>query len=121
MVGHCSEWWEKNLTNGWGWANNCNFGGAVGELNKKFWHFWFNGVAVTDINWDENDLESLWTERRFDRDKEDGGGNLINDDCDKHDGDNCDDGCGDNISRKVSIIILENLMFSFSIRWRWSS
>ena len=48
--------------------------------------------------------------------KEDGGGNLINNDCDKHDDDDCDDDCGDNTSCKVSIINFENLMFPFSIR-----
>ena len=46
--------------------------------------------------------------------KEDGGGDLINDDCDKYD-DDCDD-CGDNTSCNVSIINCENLMFPFSIR-----
>ena len=30
--------------------------------------------------------------------KEDGSDDLINDDCDKHDDDNCDDDCGNNMS-----------------------
>ena len=51
--------------------------------------------------------------------KEDGGGDLINDNCDKYDDDNCDV-CGDNTSCNVSIIDFENLMFPFSVRWRWS-
>ena len=46
---------------------------------------------------------------------EDGGGDLINDDCDKYDDDDCDD-CGDIASCNVSIIKFENLMFPFSIR-----
>ena len=58
------------------------------------------GVAVVDSDWDEDLWESLWTERRFDLGKEDGGGNLIND-CEKPDDDNCDE-CGDNTSCNVS-------------------
>ena len=46
---------------------------------------------------------------------EDGGGDLINDNCDKYDDDDCDD-CGDSASCNVSIIKFENLMFPFSIR-----
>ena len=41
---------------------------------------------------------------------------MINDDCDKHDDDNCDDDCSDNPSCNVSMVNLENLMFPFSIR-----
>ena len=41
------------------------------------------GVAVADSDWDEDDWESGWAERRFDLGKEDGGGDLIKDDCDK--------------------------------------
>ena len=79
------------------------------------------GVAVADSDWDEDDWESGWAERRFDLGKEDGGGNLIKDDCDKYDDDDddCDD-CGDNTSCNVSIINFENFMFPFSIKWRWS-
>ena len=43
---------------------------------------------------------------------EGGGGDLINDDCDKYDD---DDNCGD-MSCNVSIINFENLMFPFSFR-----
>ena len=43
---------------------------------------------------------------------EDGGGDLINDACDKYD-DN--DDCGDNTSCNASIINFENFMFPFSI------
>ena len=73
------------------------FGGAVGELSKNFWRFGLKGVAVADSDWDEDDWEGVWNERRFDLGTEDGGGYLINDDCDKYsdddDGDDCDD-CG---------------------------
>ena len=57
---------------------------------------------MAESDWDENDCESGRTERRFDLGKEDGGGDLINDDCDKYDGDDddCDD-CGDNKSCNV--------------------
>ena len=115
MSGEENTWWKGGNA-----VNVCNFGEAVGELSKKFWHFWFKGVAVADSDWNEDDWESVWTEKRFDLGKEDGGDNLINDDCDKHDDNNCDDDCVDNTSCKVSIIHFENLMFPFSIRWRWS-
>ena len=62
------------------------------------------GIAVAENDWDEDDKESVWTERKFDLSKEDGSGNLINDDCDKIDDDNYDDDCGDNTSCNVSII-----------------
>ena len=74
------------------------------------------GVAVVDNNWDEDDWESGWAERRFDLVKEDGGSDLIKDDCNKYD----DDDCGDNTSCNVSTIDFENFMFPSSIRWRWS-
>ena len=48
--------------------------------------------------------------------KEGGGGDMINDDCGKHDDDNCDDDCSDNTFCNVSIIKFENLIFPFSIR-----
>ena len=51
--------------------------------------------------------------------KEDGSDDLINDDCYKHDDDNCDDGCGNKMSWNVSIISLDTLMFPFSINSRW--
>ena len=61
----------------------------------------------------------VWAER-FEQGSEDGGGDLIKDDCgDKYYDDGCDD-CGDNTSCNVSIINLENFMFPFSIRWRWT-
>ena len=82
-------------------VNVSNFGGAIGELRKEFWHFWLKGVAVGGSDWDEDDWESVWTERMFDLCKEDGGSDLINDDCDKHDDNICDDGCGDNTSCNV--------------------
>ena len=62
------------------------------------------------------EMKMIGTEGRFDLDKEDRGGNMINDDCDKHDDDNCNDDCGDNTSCNVSTINFENLMFPFSIR-----
>ena len=56
-------------------------------------------------------------QRRFDLGTEDGGGDLINDDCYKYDEDDDDcDNCGDNTSCNASIINFENLMFPFSIR-----
>ena len=76
------------------------------------------GVAVADSDWDEDDWESVWTER-FDLGKEDGDGDLTNDNCDMYDDDDCND-CGDNMSCNVSIINFENLLFPFPIRWRWS-
>lgn len=39
--------------------------------------------------------------------KEDGSDDLINDDCDKHDDDNCDDDCGNNMSWNNSMISLD--------------
>ena len=109
------KFWRKGVDA----VNVGNFDGAVREFCKKFWHFELKCVAVADIDWDEDNSESVWTDRRFDLDKEDGDGDLINDDCDKYDDDNCDD-CGDNTSCNVSIISFENLMFLFSIRWKWS-
>ena len=63
---------------------------------------------MADSDWDEDDWESVWSERRFDLGKEDGGGHLIDDYCDKHDSDNCADDCDDNTCCNVSIINLEN-------------
>ena len=40
---------------------------------------------------------------------------MINNDCDKHNDDNCDDDCVDKTSFNVSVIKFENLMFWFSI------
>ena len=105
------SWWKSGDA-----VNVCDFGGAVGELSQKFWRFGLKGVAVADSDWDEDDWESVWIERRFDLGMEGGGGDLINDDCDKYDD---DDNCGD-MSCNVSIINFENLMFPFSFRWRWS-
>ena len=63
------------------------------------------------------ELKSVW----IDLGTEDAGGDLINDDCDKYDDDDDDyDDCGDSMSCSVSIINIENLMFPFSVRWRWS-
>ena len=75
-------------------------------------------VAVADSDWDEDDWESCWDEKRFDLGKEDGGGDLIKDDWDRYDDD--DYNCGDNTSCSVSIINFENFMFPFPIRWKWS-
>ena len=100
-------------------VNVCDFGGAVGELCKIIWYFGLKGVAVADSDWNEDDWKSGWAKRILDLVKEDGSGDLINDDCDKYDDDNCDD-CGDNMFCNVSIINFENFMFPFSIRKRWS-
>ena len=68
-------------------------------------------------DWDEDDWKNVWTERRFYLGMEDGGGGLINDDFDKYDD---SDYCGDTTSCNVSIITFQNLVFPFSVRWRWS-
>ena len=44
---------------------------------------------------------------------EDGGGDLINDGCDKYDDDDDCDDCGDSKYCNVSIMKFENLMFPF--------
>ena len=111
---------EKSWWNGDDAVNVCDFGGAVGELSKNFWRFGLKGVAVADCDWDEDDLEGIWIETRFDLGTEDGGHNLINDDCDKYDDDDDCDDCGNSTSCSVSIINFEKLMFLLSIRWRWS-
>ena len=107
-------WWKGGDA-----VSVCDCGGVVGELCKIIWCFWLKGVAVADSDWDEDDWESVWTERRFDPGKEDGDGSLISDDCDKYDDDDCDD-CGDNTSCNVSVINFENLILLFSFRWKWS-
>ena len=104
---------EKSWRKGGDAVDVCDFGGAVGQLCKIIWLFRLKGVAAADSDWDEDDWESGWTERRFDLGKEDGRSDLINDDCGKYD-DDCDD-CGDNTSCNVSVINFENLMFPFSI------
>ena len=71
-------------------VNISNFGGAVGEVSRKFWHLGMKGVAVAESDWDEDNWESVWSER-LDLGNEDGGGDLINDDCDKYDDNNYDD------------------------------
>ena len=89
---------EKSWWKGRDPVNVCDFGEVVRELCKIIWRFGLKGVAVADSDWDEHDWESIWT-KRFDLGKEDGGGDLINDDCDKYDDDDCD-----NTSCNVSII-----------------
>ena len=111
---------ENNWKKGGDAGNVWNSGGADGVSSKKFWHFELKGVAVADSYWDEDDWESIWAEGRLDLDKEDRGGDMTNDDCDKHDNDNYDGDCGDNTSCNVSIICFEDLIFLFSIRCRWS-
>ena len=80
------------------WCSQCLwFWWSSRRIKQKFWRFGLKGVAVADSDWDEDDWEGVWNERRFDLGTEDGGGYLINDDCDKYsdddDGDDCDD-CG---------------------------
>ena len=72
-----------------------NSGGAVAELNKKLWHLGLKGLAVADSDWDVDDWEIVLTEARFDLGNEDGGGDMIKDDCYKHGDDNCNDYCDD--------------------------
>ena len=81
------------------------------------WYFALNGVTVadSDSDWDEDDCESIWTERRFDLGTEDGRGDLINDKCDKYDNDDDCDDCGDNTSCNVPIIKLRIWCFHFSL------
>ena len=58
--------------------------------------FWIEGCCYgwQWLRWDEDDWERVWTEGRFYLGKEDGGDGLVDDDCDKHDDNNCDDDCG---------------------------
>ena len=107
--------WRKSGDTGYVW----NFSGAVIDLSKEFWHFGLKDVAVADSDWNEDDWGSVWTERTFDLVKEDGGGDIINDGCDRHDYDNCDNDCSDNTSCNVSITNFENLMLPFLYRWKW--
>ena len=58
---------------------------------------------MADSDWDVDDLKIFLAERRFDLGKEDGVGDMIKDDCDKHE-DNCDDDCYDNTSCNVFFI-----------------
>ena len=81
--------------------------------------FWVEGCSCGWQWLKRRWLESGWTESRFDLGKEDGGGSLINDDCNKYNDGDCDDS-GDNTSCNISIINFENLLFPFSIRWKWS-
>ena len=74
--------------------------------------FRVEGCCCADSDWDEDDWESVWAERRFDLGKEDGGGDLIKDDYDKYDDDDCDD-CGNNASCNVSIIHFRISCFHF--------
>lgn len=80
----------------------CKFGGAVGKLSKNLWNFGLKGLAVTNSDWDGGDWKS-------------GGSKLINDHFNKR-----DDNCGNNMSCNILVIKLQNLMFPFTIRWRWS-
>ena len=77
-------------------------------------------LFVADSYWDEDDWESVWAEGRLDLDKEDGGVDMTNDNCDKYDNDSYDADCGNNTSCSVSIICFQDLIFLFSIRRRWS-
>ena len=79
---------EKSWRAGGDAVNVCNFDEAIGKLTKKNWHFGLKGVSVADSDWDEEDWESVWSERRFDLGKDDGGGGLTNDGCYKYDKDN---------------------------------
>ena len=40
---------------------------------------------MADSDWDVDDCKNFLAERRFDLGKEDGVGDMIKDDCDKHD------------------------------------
>lgn len=70
------------------------FGRADGVLSIKKLHSRLKSTAVVDTDCEEDDSESIWTERQCDLSKEDEGEALISDDCDKHDNDNnCDGDC----------------------------
>ena len=88
MSGEEKSWWKGGDV-----IKVCDFGGAVGELSKNFWHFRLKGLAVADSDWDEEDWESVWIKRRFDLGTENGGCDLINDDCDKYEYDDDFDDC----------------------------
>ena len=106
---------KKSWRKGGDAVNVCDFDGAVRDSCKKC--FGLKGVAAADSDWDEDDWESVQTERRFNL--EDGGGDLIKGDCDKDDDDDDDDydDCGNNASCSVSMIKSEYLMFPFSVMW----
>ena len=106
---------EKSWRKGCDAVNACNFGGAVGESSQRFRYFGLKCVAMADSDWDEDDSRSAWTKNRFDLGKNNGGGDLINYDCDKYDDDNCDN-CGDNTPCNVSMISFKDFMFPFQIR-----
>ena len=103
LVRSCLERWE-NIWRKVGDVDVWNFGGTVRQLSKKFWHFRLKGLAVADSDWDVDDWKIFLTEGRFDLGKEDGVGDMIKDDCGKHDDDNCDDNCYDNTSCNVFFI-----------------
>ena len=72
-------------------------------------------VGLADGIWSEvvlSDQEKSW---RKCGDPVNVCGDLIKDDCDKYDDDDCDD-CGDNTFCNVSIVDFENFMFPFSIK-----
>lgn len=78
-------------------GNIWRFFGAVEKLSKIVWHLGLKGVAVAESNWDEDDWERegrTLIEGRFHLSKEDGGGNSINEDYDKHGDDNFHGDCG---------------------------
>ena len=52
---------------------------------------------MADSDWDVDDWEIVLTEARFDLGNEDGGGDMIKDDCYKHGDDNCNYYCDDNV------------------------
>ena len=105
LVGLVGDIWSEFVLSGdeYIWGEGGDAGNiwscdeVVGELSKIFWYFALKDVFVADSDWDEDDWERKgrnWTEGRFDLIKEDWGDDWINDDCDKHDDDNCDEACG---------------------------
>ena len=78
-------------------GNIWSFFGAVEKLSKIVWHLGLKSVAVAERNWDEDDWERegrTLIEAMFHLGKEDGGGNSINEDYDKHGDDNFHGDCG---------------------------
>ena len=59
LSGEEKSWWKGGDA-----VNVCDFGEAVGELYKIIWSFGLKGVAVADSNWDGDDWESDWSEKK---------------------------------------------------------
>ena len=97
------EWWGKHLAKSW-WCRCLKFWWNSRTIKQKILSFQVKG-SCCGWQW----LRCRWLENYFNRrkiclGKEDGVGDMIKDDCDKHDDDNCDDDCYDNTSCNVLFI-----------------